>query len=511
MRANAAISIGIAAALCLLAAITFLTLTEPLLDSFGFRQTQTASGAYSILHDRAFIDYFTPVLGAPWALPYEFPVYQWLVVLLSLLGIPLDPAGRVVALACYLGAVWTGYVIVRRLLPGDFAARIFALLALTSPLYVFWSRTFMVETCALFFGMAWLACILRPLDRDAVPWLIAAIPLGILAGLAKATTWPAFAAAYAIYAGSELLRTRRLPILPLALAAATTAITLVAVLIWTRHTDLVKEANPFAGNLTSTSLREWNYGTWAQLFSRDLWLDIMPARMLVDTLGYGWPVLLVAVGLADMRQRPTVLAVVAVVLFLLPLVLFTNLQIIHEYYLTSNAIFASAAAAFLISQVTKARRPYLAVGLSVILVAGALVRIVSYQWPLAVRPLSYHPFYVAAELVRKNTPENSALIVVGIDWSSEIHYYANRKGIAFPLWGGIPRAEQLIADPDVYMGGLKTAALVDCRAVHVRYYPALEAVIGTFVEQFAQSAKRISVPDQGCAVYVRSGSTAAKE
>jgi hypothetical protein len=92
-------------------------------------------------------------------------------------------------------------------------------------------------------------------------------------------------------------------------------------------------------------------------------------------------------------------------------------------------------------------------------------------------------FRSAAEFMRKNTPGNSALIV-GIVWSSGIYYYANRKGIAFPLWGGIPRAEKPAADPDVYMGGL--------------------------VEQFAQSARRIR-PCQSCAVYVRSRSTAAKE
>jgi hypothetical protein len=117
-------------------------------------------------------------------------------------------------------------------------------------------------------------------------------------------------------------------------------------------------------------------------------------------------------------------------------------------------------------------------------------------------------FRSAAELVRKNTPGNSALIVVGIDWSSGIHYYANRKGIAFPLWGG-PRAEKLAADPDVYMRGLKTALVdaVPCMCVTIRRWKQSSA----FVEQFAQSARGISVPDQGCAVYVRSRSTAAKE
>jgi hypothetical protein len=109
--------------------------------------------------------------------------------------------------------------------------------------------------------------------------------------------------------------------------------------------------------------------------------------------------------------------------------------------------------------------------------------------------------------MRKNTPGNSALIV-GIVWSSGIYCYANRKGIAFPLWGGIPRAEKPAADPDVYMGGLKTALVdaVSWMCVTIRRWKQSSA----FVEQFAQSARRIR-PCQSCAVYVRSRSTAAKE
>jgi hypothetical protein len=328
------------------------------------------------------------------------------------------------------------------------------------------------------------------------------LPIGILAGLAKATTWPAFAACYILYAVSEVARTRRRSA-QLMLGGASVIITLAAVLAWTRHTDAVKVLNPFGSYLTSTALHVWNYGTWAQLFGRELWGNIMPFRMLPNALGYAWPALLVTVGLLNFRQRGTWLGILSAGLFLLPIALFTNLYIVHDYYLTANAIFASVAAAFLISEVAVSR-PNLAWVLVVVMVAGAAGRIALDQWPLAVRDFTHHPFYIAAGQVKGNTPANSALIVLGIDWSSEIHYYAERKGVALPVWASKEQANRLRDDPDSYMGGLKTAALVDCRAVHLRYGTELDPIISQMVARWSSEGKTIAEATPGrCAVYVR--------
>jgi hypothetical protein len=487
----------------MIAALTWLTLNQPLLDAYGFRQTQTAISAYWMLHGHAaFFDYVTPVLGAPWMVPFEAPIYQWLAFLLSLTGIPLDASGRLVSLGFYFGAVWIGYRIIRRLLPEDpHAAKLFVLLVLFSPLYLFWSRTFMIETCALFFGMAWLYFAIRPLDRQAVLWLIASTPLGVLAALTKITTFPAFVAGYGIYAATEIVRTRRLAIAPLAAAAASVAVSLIAMLLWTAHGDAVKAANPFTGQLISENLTLWTYGTWDQRISSKLWQDVMPSRILPDVLGYAWPVLLMSGVFAGVRRRHSQVAAACAILFLLPVALFTNLFIIHDYYVTGSAIFASAAAAFLISDAAAMGRRYWAAALVLALVAGSLLRIYWHQWPLATQPLAGHPFYVAGELVRNNTPEDTALVVLGIDWTSEVHYVAQRKGVAFPGWGTAELARNFAANPDRSMGELKTAALVDCRR-YSRYRPDIDPVIDEFATRFISGAKKLS-GDEGCAVYVR--------
>jgi hypothetical protein len=497
------LSASIVLAVCMIAVLTWLTLNQPLLDAYGFRQTQTAISSYWMGHGHAaFFDYVTPVLGAPWIVPFEAPIYQWLAFLLSLTGIPLDASGRLVSLSCFFGAVWLGYRIIRRLLPDDsYAAELFVLLVLFSPLYLFWSRTFMIETCAIFFGMAWLFFAIRPLDRLAVPWLIASTPLGVLAALTKITTFPAFVAGYGIYAATEIVRTRRLAIAPLAAATASVAVSLIAMLLWTAHADAVKSANPFTVQLVSANLSGWNFGTLNQRISAKLWQDVMPTRILPDVLGYAWPALLIGMVFAGLRGRQSQLAAACAILFLVPVALFPNLIIIHDYYIVGSAIFGCAAAAFLISEVAAVGRRYWAAALVMAMIGGSLLRIYWHQWPLATQPLATHPFYVAGELVRNNTPEDTALIVLGIDWTSEVHYIAQRKGVAFPGWGGVELTRNFAANPDQFMGGLKTAALVDCRR-YSKYGPAIEPLIDEFATRFISGANKLSGED-GCAVYVR--------
>src|SRR5262249_12586239 len=58
-------------------------------DAFGFRQTQTAMSTYYMLHGGPLFAYETPLFGYPWAIPIEFPLYQWIVAgLVAISGLP---------------------------------------------------------------------------------------------------------------------------------------------------------------------------------------------------------------------------------------------------------------------------------------------------------------------------------------------------------------------------------------------------------------------------------------
>jgi hypothetical protein len=70
-------------------------LGQPLLDAHSFRQTQTALTSYWFMKEGFRLAYQTPVGGAPWTIPYEFPIYQAVVTGLSgATGLELGAAGR---------------------------------------------------------------------------------------------------------------------------------------------------------------------------------------------------------------------------------------------------------------------------------------------------------------------------------------------------------------------------------------------------------------------------------
>src|SRR5258708_6171957 len=66
-------------------------------DRFGFRQSQTALGARSLVEGSPWFAYQVPLFGPPYGLPFEFPLYQWVTALFVAIGhLPLIAAGRIV-------------------------------------------------------------------------------------------------------------------------------------------------------------------------------------------------------------------------------------------------------------------------------------------------------------------------------------------------------------------------------------------------------------------------------
>jgi hypothetical protein len=106
--------------------------------------------------------YETPVLGPPWSVPFEFPLYQWIVSsIVGVFGLPLDQTGRLVSVTFFYFTLLPSnqLLALRRVAPCN---RLLILsLVLLSPFYLFWSRTFMIESIALFFSLCYLASALQ--------------------------------------------------------------------------------------------------------------------------------------------------------------------------------------------------------------------------------------------------------------------------------------------------------------------------------------------------------------
>jgi hypothetical protein len=444
--------------------VLWLGLFQPITDMHAFRQTQTAITAYWLWKGGAWFAYETPVLGHPWAIPFEFPLYQYLVALLRLFGVPIDVGGRLVSFGFYLGCLWPLRLLFRTCRLGRNAYLTVSVLFLSSPLYLFWGRTVMIETCALFFGLLWLALLADFLSRPRLSILLWAALAGTAGTLAKATTFPAFLLLggllllhHALRDGLAAAGRRTLP-----LAVPAFAIPLILGYAWVAYSDAVKQHNPFGALLTSANLAPWNFGSWAQRESSELWLGMVLLRTLHNAFGYGFPLAIALAGIALASRRFALPVIAAVLAYLVPFLLFTNLHLQHDYYQNANALFALAAAGFGMASIAAAGRRRTAALLLIVLAASQLAFFWREMAPYLTADLTRSPQLGIALMARQRTPPESGLVVIGDDWSATIPYYAERKAVSVPGWIPRPVLERLLADPAAFLGGRPLGGIVYC-------------------------------------------------
>src|SRR5690606_35229229 len=66
-------------------------------DLHHFRQSQTAITILYFKDHWSLLDYWTPVMGKPWAIPFELPIYQFLAALFfEFSGLSLETSARLV-------------------------------------------------------------------------------------------------------------------------------------------------------------------------------------------------------------------------------------------------------------------------------------------------------------------------------------------------------------------------------------------------------------------------------
>ena len=139
-REDWVIAVAFAAALVWSLAMASRGWSHAISDDHGWRQTQTAISAYFIQQGGPWLAYETPVLGPPWALPHEFPVYQLVVAGLSrTTGLQLEAAGRTVSLAFFYASLGVAFLLLAELGLRRMHRLLVIALWLPSPVYLFWS------------------------------------------------------------------------------------------------------------------------------------------------------------------------------------------------------------------------------------------------------------------------------------------------------------------------------------------------------------------------------------
>jgi hypothetical protein len=399
------------------------------LPGYEFRQTQTAISALFIQQENNFsLAYPTPVLGAPWSVPFEFPLYQWSAVAVSnATGLTLVEAGRLVGVLCFYLALVAVHGLLRRL--GLAAPQRLLVLAfvLTGPLSIYYGRAFLIETMALMAGAWYLHALVEGMARPSGRWLAVAAVAGTIAGLVKVTTFlvwliPAFGCAlwwlWRARAAGHLGRT-------FGRLAAVHAAPFAAAWWWVGYSDRIKALNPSGAGLTSASLSGFNLGT-GHHFDPRIWSEWW-AQITGNVAGPA--VLLIAALLAlAAPRRWRWLAGGAAVLFLFSQLAFPVLYARHGYYYMASAVFLLAALG--LAAVGFGEAPRVPRGLA-LAAAAALIALQARHYVVKFYPDQYHPGDAGglSTALREMTGPDESLVIAGADWSSIIPYYAQRRAL----------------------------------------------------------------------------------
>lgn len=443
---------------------------QPPLDIHAFRQAQTALTSYWFAQEGLQLAYATPVAGFPWSIPFEFPLYQGIVaVIAETFGVPMDATGRLVGYAFLLLCLPPVYSITRRLTLPAAVFPFFVALTFSTPLYIYWGRSFMIETAALFFSVAAIKYLLDYLlGQRRVASLLLFSVFATLAVLQKSTTVvPVLMVLSLTLWISEMRRVGSvLPsawFKPVAFGAVFFAVPLAIGVAWIVFTDQVKLQNMLGQYLTSAKLSAWNWGTWAQRMSSDLWVGVAWQRMFVQNLGsmLGLVLLLLPMVVGEKRLKRIALATIA--MGISPLVLFTNLHYQHNYYQTANQIFLAFAVALSLGAIVGPRFGRKVAIAALLLVVGHNYWQFHHSYYLGAMQEEFnknHQIVAVGDVLRRELPTDSAFVAFGHDWSSALTYMAERKSFTVPTW--MPGYPNAVAAPERLLPDGMMGALVSC-------------------------------------------------
>lgn len=440
------------------------------LELYSFRQTQTALTSFWFVKEGFQLAYQTPVAGAPWSIPFEFPFYQYLVAIISqVLDVNLIAAGRVLSFTFLLLCLPPTAAVCKKLdLPKN-TIYIFTPLLLSCPLYLFWSRTFMIETAAIFLAVAAINYYVDYIQKRTLKSVLLFALFISASALQKTTTaLPILAVlgvvllAYEIsqsgirgtFTAKNIFHALLLFVVPLAICV-----------LWTAYTDAVKSQNAFGNSLTSSALSVWNWGRLGQRFSGNLYVTVIWERIIRDNLAGMLGVAMILLGLELSSLRPKIIIAVAAVLGLLPLFIFSNLHIVHTYYQTANVIFLIFALSVAFAEAFTQLRKTAAI--SAVFIAVILVNYFNfyntyYKYLTQNFYLDNREIFVSA-ITKNNTQADDSTLIFGNDWSSTLAFLSERKSFTVPQ--RFKDYSSILDNPERYMGSSRLGAVILCQSV----------------------------------------------
>lgn len=448
--------------------------SEPLLGWYGSREVQTAITAYWFDFHHLFKSLFfyeTPLFGSPWSIPFEFPLFQLGAASVhSLTGMPLDQSGRWLSSLLFFCCFIPLYNIIKEIGLDKEYFYISAILLLLSPLYLYWSRAFLIESSALFTGFLFLWSSIRFSKTNCIQWIFWMFVFGVLCSLIKITTFPTFVLAAffsLVVLNSNDFSVANIKGLFLKMVSLFVVLILcfIAVKLWTEQADKLKLTNEIGRALTSKNLQRWNFGSLPQCFSSALWKSAVIDRMIPHAIGSISCLFIIAVGIVVGNNNQKGFIVFLLLLFVAPILIFTNLHIVHDYYQYANSFWLVLCLSFSL-YIIKIRVSKLLFLILFIFVCWSDFSRFQQNYKkyivdinAARNDASNQERLDIANKVRNSTPNNSIIVLFGEDWGAEIPFYAERKSLMIPNWISSEKVLEILQSKQVY-GGLDVSAVV---------------------------------------------------
>lgn len=163
----------------------------------------------------------------------------------------------------------------------------------------------------------------------------------------------------------------------------------------------------------------------------------------------------------------SVLALLGMALFLLPILAFTNLHVVHDYYQMACLAFLLAAVAVLVGGAFEGHpwQRLIAAALTGFLLAiNIVVFFISYR-RIAARSVGEvsvisQQAYAVGHFLKDNTPKGSGIAVFHQDWSPEMAFHAERKAMTVPEWSVLQ--DSVWRAPQQFLGDVPLSAIAVC-------------------------------------------------
>lgn len=415
-------------------ALRWPTMNFPLSEAHAFRQMHTALMIREYMNGGFFQLSPLPVLGPPWQVPIEFPLFQWMAAVGgSVVGTSPQIAGRLTALFFFLVCAALVALIGNRLYSRSAGFAGFVLF-LFLPFGWQWGNAPLIEFAATAAALGSFYLVMQWVERRSW-WLIAGLTATLsvvcLVKITTAVVWIVPLIVISVFWKRTVGIREVINRWPLLIPAVLSAL---AGLGWTRFSDVYKSSRQFTQFLVLQSqyMTEWNFGSVEQRLDTRSWSVIFSYSEAIVGLLLIFFLLLIS-ALIFWRNRAATIAL-ASTLLIAPMVFF-NLYYMHVYYLASlypALVIVMAAGIVGVAKVI-GRDSSVSNSARYSVVATAAFGLLVIAWISPEGQLvsqrsseGLYQFPLAQEIV-DNTPVDAGVITVGCDWNPAYSYLSGRK------------------------------------------------------------------------------------